>query len=824
MASSPKAAKHGVIFFFGRAASSACVLAGGLLCCAVVALKAVEAPASTGQLFALVPRPAHLEALQKPDLDASGAVTPTLWRLVPVPARHPPEQMQAALEPLEHLLGIGAAQELEGEAAAQRQLPVGGVGVARLESIEVAWSTCLALVGYQGTKKHRVGQISAALLTEWHVAILWANRLAICGVEPVGLFRFATTLRQMMDQRLRPDNSTGIGGLFQALPPFLLEDWPQYTWRGLQLDCVRHFMPLGFIKRYLSAMAYYKANAFHWHLTDDQAWRLHIPSRPKLVGANGWSPEFYSGEDVREIVDFAARLFITVLPTIETPGHCLAALAAYPELACEGEHFEVPKTRVGTYDDIMCVGKLSLAEFAKDVFAEVARLFPGPLVHVGGDEVLTTKWQNSEHAKAFAGMVGLKNLGPDLMEAWYCFLSQLLAEHGKRIVMWDDHFKQRVWRVTRLCPDAESTWVVQAWKLDDPVGGPGQSTVSESWPFQTIASPMKHVYLDYPVASIDYGKTLEWKLGGTPDTTLGGCANMWTEDSEPKDVGAKVYPRYLGIAERLWNEGGRHRPRPADARPLDASSHTAAKRHCEEGGPLAKDFGFACGKFQRTINSRSKTWLGARVTNTIDLYAEAFSPERALDDDEESYFWGIAPKQGDHFEVTFMGTNRQSALGKWFRRVTASTGAKDRPGDRLEKGKLQVVQWLPVGVPDEGSADPLPGPEEESTSKAAANLPQYKLTARTLAHFLDGIAVAEGHELAEGPVVSVRIVCEEFQTKWMALTEITAEEGQPLEHPTLQDLPAPNPPRSQHRGPRGRHGQHPSGSGHRPKHGPSFHT
>jgi len=492
------------------------------------------------------------------------------------------------------------------------------------------------------------------------------------------------------------------------------------------------------------------------------------------VGSNKWSPEYYSTEDVREIVDFAAQLFITVLPTIETPGHCLAALAAYPELACEGDHFEVPKTRVGTYEDIMCVGKAALADFARDVFEEVARVFPGPFIHVGGDEVLTKRWENSEHTKAFAGMVGLSNLGPDLMESWYCHLGQLLKSLNRSMVMWDDHFKDRQWQVTQTCPGAQKEWVVQAWKMDHPVGMSDTGKVQQSWPFRTIASPMKSVYLDYPVASIDYNKTLDWELGGNKDSMLGGCANMWTEDSEPKDVAAKVYPRYLGVAERLWSGRAPGRPPHGRARSLDAASRAAALRHCGKGGPLLHNFGFACGKFEQTVNGRSKMWLGAQVNTNIDLYADAFSPERAVDDDEESYFWGIAPKNQDFFEVSFIGRHGKLIGAKWLRRVAASTGAKDRPGDRLDNGILQVVQWLPV-------SEPAKGPNE-------GDLLKYKAKIRTVAHFQDGAAVAEGEELMEGPIVAVKIVCTEYQTKWMALTEITAEEGQPKVHPTLQEI------------------------------------
>uniref|UniRef100_A0A7S2Q3M3 beta-N-acetylhexosaminidase n=1 Tax=Zooxanthella nutricula TaxID=1333877 RepID=A0A7S2Q3M3_9DINO len=526
-------------------------------------------------------------------------------------------------------------------------------------------------------------------------------------------------------------------------------------------------------------MAFYKANVFHWHLTDDQAWRLEIPQRPKLVKANRWQPEFYSTADVVAIVEYAASLFINVLPTIETPGHSLAALAAYPELACRPGPFEVPKTRVGTYTDIMCVSKKDVEDFAADVFAEVARLFPYGYVHVGGDEAPTITWESSEHVKAFAGKAGLNNLGADVMEAWFCRLSQLLAKHNRTLVMWDDHFVNR-FGVTRLCPDAEKTWVVQAWKLDPPLGLPGQDSISPAFPFRTIASPMKSVYLDYPVAVIDYNKTLAWTPGAKHGNTLGGCANMWTEDSEPKDVGGKVYPRYLGITERLWGgvlasralhrEGGR----PGDSRPgsLDLPERAAALQHCTADGPLLAKFGFKCGKFERVRNGRSPTWARAYVDTSMDSYSPEFSPAQALDDDDESYFWAIAPKRGDSFEVGW----RQSAksqtgdvLGKWFKRLVASSGAVDRPGDQLEEGELWVKQWLP-SAQDSG----------------------YEAKWSKVAQFQDGSAIAQGEALEQGPVVGVRILCTASQTKWFALREITATPGTARPHPAVDELPEPH--------------------------------
>jgi len=762
-----------------------------------------------------VPRPARLDHLQggpaPPEMPGMQSLPLLLFVLSDEQARREERrELDAVEKAYEEVLGVDAQDLLDLQEAEslfrlmappkgeQDRAPEGTVVVLVLAGTkpEELPHVCSKLVGRPPNGSDAVTSRSwsddadAALLSEWHWAIRWQGRLAICSVRAEGAFRFSTTLRQVLETTLRldaagrpmapPPDSSEVATRLRLLPSFILEDWPHHQWRGLQLDCVRHYMQMEFIKKYLRAMAYYKANVFHWHLTDDQAWRLYIPKRPKLVKANKWSQEYYTTEMVREVVEFAASLFIKVLPTVETPGHALASLAAYPEIACEGDHFEVPKTRVGTYNDIMCVSKKELADFAQDVFEEVVKLFPHSFVHVGGDETPTLKWERSDHVKAFAGKAGLSNLGPDIMEAWYCFLGNLLGKYNRSIVMWDDHFAKREWSVSRKCPGAEQSWVVQAWKLESPVGN--EEYISRSFPFRTIASPMRNVYLDYPVASIDYNKTMAWRIAepGTK-SALGGCATMWTEDSEPKDVGAKVYPRYLAVSERLWggpvgarSSDGHHLAAEALPRVLDESAFAASKRHCADEAPLSRDLGFKCGKFAHAEVERSPLWAGADVQTTMEVYALAFRPDRALDGDEESYFWAVAPKSGDKFLVSWLTQSRDPALrlGKWFIRLSAKTGAADRPGDQLDNGDLAVAQWLP-------SSD---------------NASKYELAWQRVGRFQGGSATADPSILEQGPVAAVQITCTVAQTKWMSLVEIFAEEGPGRPVPSLSDLPDRNSP------------------------------
>merc|ERR1719296_3974 len=199
-------------------------------------------------------------------------------------------------------------------------------------------------------------------------------------------------------------------------------------------------------------------------------------------------------------------------------------------------------------------------------------------------------------------------------------------------------------------------------------------------------------------------------------------------------------------------------------------SRKAAERHCSQTtGVLKRTFGFKCGRFEQTLGGISATWAEAKVTTTMDLYGEGFAPVRAVDDDEETYFWAIAPKEHDTFEVSWLNNRDPNLrLGKWFRKLSARTGAIDRPGDRLLKGGLWVQQW-----------------------KLSPDDKTYHAGWVRVASFEDGRASAEGGELLEGPVVAVRIMCEEYQVQWMSLVDILAEPGEPKAHPTAKELPQP---------------------------------
>lgn len=700
------------------------------------------APRAVALPMALIPRPQVLEVLQL----ESDVSKPLEWSLHWVGAELPllGSDARFALNSLESLLHV-TAKAGRGTSGLKVVVRPGDRTGAR--------HACLELLKQELPRSHKGYEehVKDCHATDWHFALFTPSGLCVSSTEAAGIFRFASTLGQMMHQ--------GVTAFASDLPHFILEDWPRFCWRGLQLDAVRHFMPVSFVKRYIEEMAAYKANFFHWHLTDDQSWRLFLRSRPKLVKSSMASPESYSEDDVQQVLSFAREHFVTVIPVIETPGHILAALAAYPELACKGKHFEVPKQRVGTYTDILCVGKATTFEFAKDVFTDVARLFPSRWIHVGGDEVIVEKWWMSDHVRAFAGMAGLRNIPVDMMEVWFCAVGRILKELGRQPIMWDDHFSQRL-TATKLCPNAHKDWVVQAWKMDYPVGN--TTAVAEDFPFASISSPMKSVYLDYPVASIDFNRSTQL-LPLTGPRILGGCATMWTEDSEPKDVFTKVFPRFMAISERLWG-GLLHDPRR-----LDLSLWWAAHRHCERFAATAGDAtsfrSVTCGRFEVKTGARSPMFARARISTSLDNFGDAFQVGQAFDDDPETYFWAVSPQAGDMIEVAFLeGRRRKASLGKWLKELVVKTGSKDRPSDQLEQGQLKVAQWL----------------QAEGT---------WALKWRSICAFKDGECRGDADTLMKGPIVTIRLTVMATQTKWMALPEFEVEEAQEHpEHPTAEEI------------------------------------
>ena len=382
--------------------------------------------------------------------------------------------------------------------------------------------------------------------------------VSIIGKSAHGAFYGMQTLLQLLPAEVESSNEVLLP---MTVPGVEIKDEPAFGYRGFMLDVCRHFLSVEDIKKHIDIMAMFKINRFHWHLTEDQAWRIEIKKYPRLTEVGSTRTEgdgtqysgFYTQEQVRDIVQYASDRFITVIPEIEMPGHAMAALAAYPQLACFPREFK-PRIIWGVEQDVYCAGKDSVFRFISDVIDEVAPLFPGTYFHIGGDECPKDRWKACSLCQKRMRDNGLK----DEHELQSYFIKQaekVLQKHGKRLIGWDEILEGG------LAPSA----TVMSWRGED--GGIAAANMNHD----VIMTPGSGgLYLDHyqgdptvePVAIGGYAP-LEQVYAYNPlpkelpadkhRYVLGAQANLWAEylyTSERYDY--QAYPRLLAVAELTW--------------------------------------------------------------------------------------------------------------------------------------------------------------------------------------------------------------------------------------------------------------------------------
>ena len=375
----------------------------------------------------------------------------------------------------------------------------------------------------------------------------------------------------------------GVQSLLQLLPPkttskFIaiqcleINDEPKFTYRGMHLDVSRHFFSVDFIKKYLDLMAILKINTFHWHLTDDQGWRIEIKKYRKLqeiaafrdetlIGHYADEPHqfdgkkyggFYTQKEIKDIVNYASERQITVIPEIEMPGHSQAAIAAYPELGCTKKQVEVA-TKWGVFEDIYCTSEKTF-KFLEDVIDEVIPLFPGKYIHIGGDEVPKSRWKNCANCQNVIKREGLKN-EHELQSYFIKQMEKYINSKGKQIIGWDEILEGG------LAPNA----TVMSWR-----GNVGAIEAAKQQ-HDVISTPNSHCYFDYYQSD---NKDEPLAIGGflplkkvynfnpIPDEltkqearfVLGAQGNIWTEYlSTPEKVEYMAFPRMVALSEVVWS-------------------------------------------------------------------------------------------------------------------------------------------------------------------------------------------------------------------------------------------------------------------------------
>ena len=385
-----------------------------------------------------------------------------------------------------------------------------------------------------------------------------------------GLFYAAQTMRQLLP----------VGQSTTAtMPACAITDKPRFSYRGLHLDVSRNFMPVSFVKKYIDLLAMHKQNTFHWHLTDDQGWRIEIKKYPKLTQIGSKRAEtvvgqyfqnypqqfdgkpvggFYTQDEIRDVVRYAQSRFVTIVPEIEMPGHALGALAAYPELGCEPTKNYQVATKWGVFDDVFCPSDKTFG-FLQDVLTEVMTLFPGKYIHIGGDECPKTAWKKSAFCQELMKKNNLKD-EHELQSYFIRRIEKFVTSKGRAIIGWDEILEGG------LAPNA----TVMSWR------GTEGGIAAAKQKHNVVMTPTGTCYMDYyqgnpatePLAIGGY-LPLDQVYAYEPMPTeltpaeqkyvLGVQGNIWTEYTPtPEAVEYMVYPRAIAIAELGWMQAGPH--------------------------------------------------------------------------------------------------------------------------------------------------------------------------------------------------------------------------------------------------------------------------
>lgn len=390
--------------------------------------------------------------------------------------------------------------------------------------------------------------------------------------KPAGLFYAIQSLWQLFPPEF--ENTESAHRTHWTLPCLYIKDLPRFSWRGMHLDVSRHFFPKEFIKKYIDILAIHKINTFHWHLTDDQGWRIQIKKYPKLTKVGGWRVDrsdqpwekrdpvkegekptyggFYSQADIKEIVDYAKSKFITIVPEIEMPAHSVAALAAYPELSCTGGPFHVIPGYYWPNADILCAGNNKTFEFLENVLTEVIELFPGEFIHIGGDQADKTNWKKCKKCQKRIKEEGLKD-EEELQSYFIKRIERFLNDKGKRLIGWDEILEGGL---------AENA-VVMSWR-----GVAGGINAARNG-HDVVMTPTDSCYFDFAQAESGEPPSFDGYLplnkvysfdpipGGIPkdkkNHILGAQGNLWTEYiSTPEHAEYMLLPRLAALADVVW--------------------------------------------------------------------------------------------------------------------------------------------------------------------------------------------------------------------------------------------------------------------------------
>ena len=407
---------------------------------------------------------------------------------------------------------------------------------------------------------------------EGYVLTVSAKGITIEGGSSAGVFYGIQTLRKSI--------------VYSQIPAAVVTDAPRFTWRGMHLDCSRHFFSVAFVKKFIDLLALHNMNRFHWHLTDDQGWRIEIKKWPKLlsvgsqrsgtiIGTNSDIDDgipyggYYTQDEAREIVAYAAERHITVIPEIDMPGHMLAALASYPELGCTGGPYQVGHYW-GVYKDVLCVSNERVYQFVEDVLTEIMDIFPSDVIHIGGDETPTEKWLQCPKCQALQKQLPVPQQAAEDFEPLTSKLSPLQAHFTKRVFDFLTSKGRRALGWDEILDGSPQDAMIMSWRGTEP-GAKAAETGHD-----VVMTPTTFCYFDYQQVEdtqfepsrcggfIPIEKV--YSLDPAPDSLsitarehiLGAQANLWTEYmTNEAMVEYQALPRMSALSEVQWTKPDR---------------------------------------------------------------------------------------------------------------------------------------------------------------------------------------------------------------------------------------------------------------------------
>ncbi|MBS1932659.1 MAG: family 20 glycosylhydrolase [Bacteroidetes bacterium] len=405
------------------------------------------------------------------------------------------------------------------------------------------------------------------------------QHIIISANKPAGIFYGMQTLLQLFPKEI--ESKAAVKNIKWIVPCVAVTDYPRFGWRGLMFDVARHFFTKQQVKDFIDEMVKYKYNLLHWHLTDDEGWRIEIKSLPKLTSVGAWNVKrvgyfgtfktpdadeprdyggFYTQDDIKEVIEYAKSKYVNILPEIDVPGHSLAAIAAYPELSCSGgvgnhgvgsgEEIKDWNTHTALVDDNLCPANENVYVFLDKVLTEVAQLFPFEYIHMGGDETFKTFWERSDAVKALMQKEGLKNM-EEVQSYFSKRVEKIVESKGKKFMGWDEILEGG------LAPNA----AVMSWQ------GIKGGIKAAQMKHEVVMSPTTFVYLDYmqsdsmvePYIYATLRLNTTYSFEPVPDGVdekyiKGGQGNLWTEQVyNTRHMQYMLWPRSLAIAECVWS-------------------------------------------------------------------------------------------------------------------------------------------------------------------------------------------------------------------------------------------------------------------------------